>query len=129
MDSKASIFPPERILYTDVNGGQILGYTIEDLYTVLNAVRIQAPSMRLTTGQIELLAKATLLGSIAEAGHALGISRQAAYGRMRTIFRRFPGYSMFRLMARFGAEYGFPSCEQTKTVRPSSTEPKTQYQD
>lgn len=93
--------PPERILYTDPNGGQILGYTADDLVEVASRTRrkldAKRPRFRATARQIEVLSAITLTGSPTNAAEYLQCTLTAVEGVLASLKRRYKGRTTLQL--------------------------------
>ena len=66
--------PPERVLYTDSCGGQILGYTIDDMRA---AAGLRGLPIRLTKAQRRVVEAYVIHGSAEDAAAALRIKENS----------------------------------------------------
>lgn len=67
-----SKIPPPRVLYTDVNGGQILGYTEADIIDALTAYR--SGDLKLNDKEARVIFALIEHGSTKLAADALGVT-------------------------------------------------------
>lgn len=97
--------PPERILYTDPNGGQILGYTEEDMLELVRVtVRTVAyakppPPFKATKRQAQVLGAILKAGSPSAAAALLGCQVEAVEGVLASLKRRYKGRTTLQLCA------------------------------
>lgn len=76
--------PPERILYTDVNGGQILGYNEEDMRNAMRLHRMP-PGVKLSKRQQQTLNAMVTHGNIAAAAAELGVDENSVKKALQLI--------------------------------------------
>lgn len=97
--------PPERILYTDANGGQILGYTRGDLHRLAAELAhgrpASAPALDLTPWQGQVLQAVIDAGSAEGAARRLGVGRAAVRGALESVHHRYPGSTTLQLCAMY----------------------------
>lgn len=70
-----TFIPPPRILYTDVNGGQILGYTEEDMREAAG-LKPQI-ALKLTPRQRQTVEAMMIHGTLKGAAKALGVQENS----------------------------------------------------
>lgn len=99
--------PPPRVLYTDVSGGVVEGYSEADVREIVRKlvreiVAAPEPPMRMTETQARALRLLLEHGSPTAAAKALGLnSAQSIDDALRRLKVRYPGRNTLQLCVEF----------------------------
>lgn len=96
------ILPPPRILYTDVNGGQILGYTEDDMRWAMGLPRANRETP-LPARCKDAVDAYIAHGSVKGAARALGRSTDAVASALRDARRAFKCRTTTQLCTAYAA--------------------------
>lgn len=103
-------FPAPRVLYTDVCGGQILGYTEDDMRAALCMARPR-PDLKLTRRQAAVVDAMLKHGTQKGAARALAIQENSVKKALQLARKKAGGVSTLQLCVAWvtgGADSGLP---------------------